>query len=176
MEQLPEVQHDSRSKKRHYDIGRPSRHSPSRYKSQSRNIIMNVHQFFAQEGSCETMEKVVQKTATATRVSMNTVERIKAEAKKSPNGVICSPTPSSRPSPVVGQLDDFDRECIRREPLSFYERGELPTLSALLERVKQPPLSFQGSQSSLYKIVKKLWFKYRKVQSSRKILMEREDI
>ncbi|KAG7168791.1 hypothetical protein Hamer_G030492 [Homarus americanus] len=83
-------------------------------------------------------KEVVLKTASATPVSMTTAERIKAEAKKSPGGVICSP--SARPSPVVGQLDYFDRECIRRELLSFYERGELPTLSTLLERVKQPVL------------------------------------
>lgn len=154
----------------------PYRVSPKKFSSQSRNIIMNIIRFFGNDGSCKTLTEVVHKTAAATGVSRSTVEKIKSQGVKSSEGVIYSPPPTARPFPITGQLDEFDRGCIRREILSFYEHGELPTISRLLEKVKTPPINFSGSRSSLYRIVRQMGFKYKKVESGRKYLMEREDI
>lgn len=160
----------------HHARGKMSRPSPSKIRSQSRNIIMNVHDFFENDDSLHKEVDVIRKTAAATGVCVRTVQRIKAESRQSPHGIIISPQPTARPLSLLGQLDDFDLDCIRRELLDFYERGELPTLNGLLELVKKPQINFKGSRSSLYKIVKQMGFKYKKVQSGRKILMEREDI
>ena len=148
----------------------------SRLSSQCRNIIMNVFQYFTSQRPSKTMKEIIKATATATQVSERTIYRIKSEKMKSSDGIIHSPLPRKRKSTVVDHLDSFDRECVRREILSFYDRGDLPTLANLLAKVREPPTNFTGSRSSLYKIVRNLGFRYKKVTSGRKILMERQDI
>ena len=55
-------------------------------------------------------------------------------------------------------------------------RGVIPTLDSLLPRVKEPPIGFSGCRSSLYKVVKRIGFRYKKVESGRHMLMERGDV
>ena len=150
--------------------------SSRRLTSQSRNIIMDVLEYFTIGGLFKTSKEITKATAEATKVSERTVKRIKSEKMKSPDGKISSPPPRKRKSTVVDSLDNFEKDCVRRELLSFYERGDIPTLSSLLCKVKEPPINFSGSRSSLYKVVKNLRFVYKKLTSGRMILMERKDI
>lgn len=152
------------------------RYVPTRYFTQGKNIIHNVHQYFESEGSCLTAALVIKKTSDATGASERTVRRIKSEVLLSPDGIIHTPPLRSRLSTVVGQTDGFQKDCIRREILSFYERGELPSLTELLKRVKTSPISFSGSRTSLHRVVRQMGFRYKKAESGRRILMEREDI
>ena len=115
--------------------------SGSRLTSQSRNIILNVLEFFTFGGLFKTLKDITKATAEATKVPERTVKRIKCEKMKS-DGKIRSPLPRKRKSSVVESLDNFDKECVRREVLSFYERGDIPTLSNLLPKVKEPPINF----------------------------------
>ena len=73
-------------------------------------------------------------------------------------------------------IDEFQKDCIRREILAFYERGELHTISSLLVKVREPPTEFQGCSTTLNKIVRNRGFRYKKVESGRAMLMERKDI
>ena len=73
-----------------------------------------------------------------------------------------SPVHQPRLARVLGAIDDFDKEAIRREILSFYERGELPTLDSLLEIIKEPPPNFKGGGTSLWTLLKSMGFKYKK--------------
>lgn len=75
----------------------------------------------------------------------------------------------------MGSVDDSAKGCIRREALSFYERNELPTVDNLLIRVRRPPVSVIGAYSSLLKLLKQLNFKFKKIESGRRILMERNN-
>ena len=63
----------------------------SRLTSQSRNMIMNVLQFFTSEGRMKTMNEIIKATATATQVSERTVYRIKSEKITSSDGIQSSP-------------------------------------------------------------------------------------
>ncbi|XP_064099871.1 uncharacterized protein LOC135210878 isoform X1 [Macrobrachium nipponense] len=156
--------------------GSVSKKHPCKYTSQSQNIIMNVYEYFCEKSPHITVTEQEKMTVAATKVSLRTVQRIKAIMYRSPGGKISSPEPPIRHSSVMDNLDEFDRECVRREILSFYERNEFPTVNKLLKRVRDPPLSYAGSRSSLYKLVKNIGFNFRKVQSGRAILMEKEDI
>ena len=49
---------------------------------------------------------------------------------------------------------------MRSEILAFYDRGEPPSIKALYSRVKEPPVSFKGGKSSLWKLVRGLGFRY----------------
>ncbi|XP_068230999.1 uncharacterized protein [Palaemon carinicauda] len=156
---------------------RSAKKPPCRYTSQSQNIIMNVYEYFGENAPPHTtITEQEKKTAAATKVSVRTIQRIKAAMYIPSDGVIYSPEPPIRHSSVMDNLDDFDRECIRREILSFYRRGDLPTINKLLNRIKDPPLNFNASRSSLYKLLKNIGFYFRRTQNGRAILMEREDI
>ena len=87
-----------------------------------------------------------------------------------------SPVYRQRLSPILGTIDEFDKEAIRREILAYYERGELPTLDSLLQAVKKPPISFKGGRASLWRLIKSIGFRYKKHCTNRAILMERSDI
>ena len=64
--------------------------------------------------------------------------------------------------PVLDGVEDFDKECIRRIIASFYERGEIPTLDAILELVKEEPVNFKGKRSTLHTLLKKMDFVFKK--------------
>ena len=148
-------------------LGRP------RLTSQARRITTYVHSYFRSQDERECEADVEIKTAAATGVSVRSVQRIKQQSKR---GHIQSPPSRTRVFPVMVAVDGFDRDCIRREILAFYERGEIPTIDALLRKVKEPPVSLPGSKSSLNRLVKQLGFRYRKVESGRFTLMERDDV
>lgn len=99
---------------------------------------------------------------------------VRSIRKLNKRGALDSP-PKKRQRPVMDTIDGFTESCIRREILSFYDRGELPTLGGILTKVKEN-IDFPGGRSTLWKIVKRIGFKFGKVQSGRQILMEREDI
>ena len=153
--------------------GRPL--GTSRLASQARNIVLNVFKHFEKE-KAEPTENVVKKTSEATKISQAVINKIRLQAKRSKDGVIKSPAYRQHLAPVLGTIDDFDKEAIRREILAYYERGELPTLDSLLEIVKEPPLSFKGGRTSLWTLLKSMGFRYKKHCSNRAILMERSDI
>lgn len=135
---------------------------------------MNIHDYFRSRNQLLSETDLQIKVAAATGISVRTVQRVKKQAKE---GRLYSPPPvRSRQSPVIDSIDDFGEGCIRREILSFYERGEIPTLSTLLDIVKEPPIDFQGGRTSLSRFIKKIGFRYMRIPGGRQILMEREDV
>lgn len=86
--------------------------------------------------------------------------------RKNPNG-------GDRKRFITG-LDEFDESAIRRHILGYYERQEVPTLTKLKASLKGAGL-FNGGITSLWKIVKKLGFIYKKF-NSRKVLMEKPSV
>ncbi|KAK4324273.1 hypothetical protein Pmani_005113 [Petrolisthes manimaculis] len=143
------------------------------YSSQTKLVALSVHQYLRRLHPSFAEGDIDQETATATGISVRSLHRFKREAKE---GCISSPPKKRmRKSPVLS-IDTFEEECIRRVITSFYERGEIPTLKNILEQVKEAPISFKGQKSSLYKLMKKLGFRFKKTDKGRHILMEREDI
>lgn len=141
---------------------------------QTRKMVMKVHDYFRGRNQLLSETDLQIKVAAATGIAVRTVQRVKKEFKE---GWIESPPPAKmRWAPVMSSLNDYEEGCVRREILSFYERGEIPTLSNLLEVVREPPINFPGSRSSLHSLIKKIGFQYKKMEGGRQILMEKEDI
>ncbi|XP_068250573.1 uncharacterized protein [Palaemon carinicauda] len=150
----------------------PSR--PPRICSQYKNIIVNVFRYFRKHEHYDHISDIEMKTAKATHVSRRSVSRFRAQGKV---GTISSPPRQKRPAPVFDSTDHIARDAIRREILAFYERGVVPTLDLLLERVKEPPISFAGGNSSLRVLIEEdLGFSFKKQYRRRPLLMERDDI
>lgn len=110
-------------------------------------------------------------------VSEKTVSRITQEGKTAASTSKKIVTPGkSRPHPKKINLDDFDLCAIRQKIHQFYiVKKELPTLNKLRVVLKED-IDFQGSITTLHRILHSIGFKYKRCQSKRKILMERHDI
>lgn len=119
--------------------------------SQAKNIIMNIRQYIAQQGKCLSVTQTDKETARAVDmcVCIRTVKAVKQQASKCHPLPITSPPQRATPSSIFKKLDEFDKQNLRKEILSFHDRGELPTLDKLLKKVKQDPLYFQGSRTTL---------------------------
>ena len=59
-------------------------------------------------------------------------------------------------------MDDFDCDAIRRTVHEFYAKKEYPTLDKLLQILKEKEL-FTGGRISLWKLLRKIGFRYKKV-------------
>lgn len=82
----------------------------------------------------------------------------------------------SRPQPKKINLDDFDLCAIRQKIHAFYVvKKELPTVNKLVMELKED-INFQGSNTTMRRILKRLGFRFKRCQSKRKVLMERYDI
>lgn len=63
-------------------------------------------------------------------------------------------------------------ECIKGK---WNNNKELPTVNKLRLELKED-INFQGNNTTLRRILKKLGFRFKRCQSKRKVLMERYDI
>lgn len=110
-------------------------------------------------------------------VSEKTVYRITNEGKEAASTSKKIITPGKhRPQPKKITLDDFDLCAVRQKIHFFYVvKKELPTVNKLRLELKQE-INFQGSCTTLRRILKKIGFRFKPCQSKRKVLMERYDI
>lgn len=144
------------------------------YPSHSRAMALQVLDYLRRKHPRLNETELEYETAAATGVSTCSLQRFKKEMKE--GGVRSPPPKRQRSHPVMDEVDNFDKSCIRRIILSFYERGEIPTIAKVLEKVKEDPVNFPGGETSLRKVVKEIGFRFGKVRTSRTILMERNDI
>lgn len=148
--------------------------------SQSREMVVRLRDYFERErqngGPLLPIDNVINRVAEALNIGRSTVSRITkekfgetgAEEKK-------LSTPKSRGrKPSIPELDSFNVEAIRNHIYGYYERRELPTLLKLTKSLKAAEL-FTGSVSTLWRVMSKIGFKWKKVDK-RKIIMERGDI
>lgn len=144
---------------------------------QSKLIVNNVYLFMKRENERLTESQILDKTSEATKIPRTTIWRIVKESDKLNKLAVFQTTKKKqiRPKPVTG-IDDFDQGVIKRIIHNFHITDkELPTIRKLKEKLKAD-LNFQGSETSLRKIVKSLGFRWKKTENNRKILIEKSNI
>lgn len=150
---------------------RPAKlHVTSKLASQTKELVLNVFEYF-NKGESESVLDVAKKTSEATRVSERAVLQIRAQAKR--RTPIRPRSCPQRRAPKRATIGDVDKGALRRAILAIYERGDMPTLSALMETVKEPPLNFKGSRSSLWRLMQHMGFRYKKFYKNCAMLVER---
>ena len=135
----------------------------------AKQIVHNVHEFMALEkkaGRSMLRMKVVERVAKACQLSTSTVINIQHQAKC--GGIFKTPTKRYTSSRTRINIDDFDRQAIRRVVHGFYERHEYPTLQSLLAELKSRQL-FAGGRSTLHQVLREMGFRYRKHENKRYI-------
>ena len=124
------------------------------------------------------LNKVFERVAEATGVSLSTVKRVVNEnATKPPGTKFTSPRKTiNKPSPK-STVDIFDEEIIRSVIYKFshiYKRR--PTMKAVYEAVINDGVALRGKLTSFKKIVHNLGFRWKKTEDNRKLLIEKPDI
>lgn len=193
---------DSEKRKR----GRPSTRSPRKkanvkgrhgfvLRGQARDLVCALREYFELErengGPLIDVNKVVERTAAALKISTATVTRIRREKEKKEkvaseeeeelestpepsNTVLDTPGKTRCYKKQVTDLDSFQQDAIRRHVYGYYGRKEYPTLRKLVTSLRDAEL-FSGSETSLRTIIHDIGFHFQKY-SNRSILMERPDI
>jgi hypothetical protein len=113
----------------------------------------------------KTRELTVQTCGTG---SVHTVSRICSEAKISvrQKGVPITTCPGKKHNMQtrITNLDDFEKDVLRRTIFGFCDSGEFPTAAKKLALELRDKINYKGSVSSMYKILQSIGFKYRKNQ------------
>lgn len=152
-------------------------------RSNTKKIIFNVYGFLKnlaehpEKISTLNFNKTQVLTAEMCGVSRWTVQRVCEEASQfsEPSPKFDSPRKSIKRKRPATELDDFDKDFLRRSVHEFYDRGEYPT-SSKIRKIMEEKTGYVGSQTSILRVMKKLGFKYTKGNDGRKFLMERRDI
>ncbi|CAK1593828.1 unnamed protein product [Parnassius mnemosyne] len=162
---------------------------PKVIKNAKRQTIFQVYAFCQKEKAenklIVPLQQVRARAAAMTDVSESTVTRILREERETSsvsNLGVSGPSKVTTPGKKRPnrdkkvKIDDFDACAIRQKIMSFYAvRKEIPTLNKLLIDLRDE-ISFEGRRTTLWKILKRLGYKYKKCESKRKMLVERTDI
>ena len=130
-----------------------------RLTSQSKTIINRVRHFFEGEKQKGRQINVLKKTAEATGVSVATVKWIYSEQRMN-DGNFLTPVRRYTVSRIRVNPDSFDQGVIRQVVHSFYERKEYPTVSGVLEKVKEQ-CGFPGGRFCMWRVLRELGFSYK---------------
>ena len=139
-----------------------------RVRSSSKTIICHVYSYFEKQSTkskSTVPPKLCKKTADATGLFERTVNRVVAEKRELEGS--CFPSPSKRYKKTRERVivHDFDTDAIRCTVHQFYEK-EYPTLDKLVHVLKEKEL-FEGGRISLWKLLRKMGFRYKKVNDKR---------
>ena len=110
--------------------------------------------------------KLKKKTVDATGLSKRTVDVILAEKRSLGDGKFESPRKRYKKSRIRVDPDDFDVSAIRRTVHQFYDQRTYPTLCKLHSLLKERGL-FSAGRTSLWKLLHKIGFSYRKINDKR---------
>ena len=153
--------------------------SCSHLHSQAKQLAYNVSEYFLKEngGPFDDVSKAICRTAAATSLSKSRIEAIRREAKtneenNTPN--FTSAQKRKRAKPATDFFDNFNEDVLRRTVLRFYERKEIPTVEKIHAEIVNN-LSYPGGRETLRKILKKIGFRYARVDG-RRFLMEHSDV
>jgi hypothetical protein len=153
--------------------------------SEAREVIANIIEKCDKEKLSKhlllPLPKATERAAVYAGVSYATVKKIRKEDKKrkenDANRRLQSPGKKRRRiSRSAVCVDDFDKCVIRNEIHNFYiQEKRVPTIPKLLPIIKSK-INFPWGKTSLRRVIKSMGFRWRRCQSKRKILIERQDI
>ena len=116
---------------------------------------------------CRVSPKLTHKTAEAPGYGKRTVRRIVAEMSALNGAAFSSPAKRYKVDRKIIVLADFDVEALRRVVHEFYSEKKYPTMDSLLSAVKEKAI--HGERTTLWKVLRKMGFKYKKVNDKRYI-------
>ena len=142
-----------------------------RVNSTAKNIIFNVYKYFERESAKtknRVLPKLMHKTAEATGYGERSIRRIVAEKSALSGAAFSSPAKRYKIDRKKIVMDDFDTEALWSAVHEFYSEKKYPTMDSLLSAVKEKGI-FSGECTTLWRVMRKMGFKYEKVNDKRYI-------
>ncbi|KAG8249877.1 hypothetical protein J6590_012189 [Homalodisca vitripennis] len=143
-------------------------------RSQACEIIYNVYNYMQEHYPGMSGKQLRLKVADACGKSSSTVYRVLKESENSPGETKKFTTPHKR-RPRKKEKSDFDdfNKCLLRRVINEFHvtEEESPTLKGILRAVKER-IQYQGSVSSLRKIILDVGFKWKRAENNLKLLVE----
>ncbi|XP_077285551.1 uncharacterized protein LOC143910829 [Arctopsyche grandis] len=150
--------------------------------AQSRELILKVYIFTIDDaersGHKMLIKDAIKRTSDATGVSPTSIKRILKEKRSQMSGESSQKTffeerrRRSKPSNTIVHDKSAIRKCLHNYSTA---KNESLTLMNILGNL-QKDISFNGRKSTLWKVVKQLGFKSKKMFDNRRMFIERHDI
>ena len=144
-----------------------------RVNSTAQNIIFNVYKYFERE-SAKTKNRVpsklMHKTTEATGYGERTVGRIVPEKFAMSGAAFSSPAKRYKIDRKKIMMNDFNTEALWHAVHEFYSEKKYVTMDSLLLVIKEKGI-FNGECTTLWRVMRKMGFKYKKVNDKRYIYM-----
>lgn len=67
---------------------------------------------------------------------------------------------TKRPRPSFSRIDNFTQEIIKRQIYSMYAENNVPTVTSLFLKLKQDYVEFPYSETTLFRLIRKMGYKY----------------
>ncbi|XP_050299213.1 uncharacterized protein LOC126738106 [Anthonomus grandis grandis] len=150
---------------------------------QSREIISNLLNFMQAEAVAGEvsipLEKVQERVAAATGVSIRSIRRIKKEATLVTSGQSTSfstPKRTNKNTKIKIRLDDADLGILRRTIINHhFTEKTVPRLKTVHAKYIADT-GYQGCKKTLHKEMHKIGFRWKKCRSNQRVLMEQQPI
>ena len=131
--------------------------SGKRLRAQTKEVVVNVYEYFEELGRRKRAEGSLKRTSDATKLSRTSIKRLRKEKLSTGGAAFSTPTKRYRFSRRL-LVDDFDHEAIRRKIYHLYRCKEHVTLSKLFVMLKEDNL-FHGQRSTLHTLLREMGFK-----------------
>jgi len=106
-------------------------------------------------------DNLLTRVSTASGIEIGTVKKTISEYKRT-GQISSSPMIKKKRPTVVDKVDDFDKNVIRQKIYVFWFRREIPTLSKMIQTVKDDLNLPNLSRSSFQRLLKSMQFEYTK--------------
>lgn len=148
--------------------------------AQTREVVFNVYNYFYKhKNTSVSVSEIKQSVHEATGVSVRTIERIIQEGNTASNSDKKKFTSPGKKRPrrnSVRSLPEYQIRIVRDMIYDFHRIDERRVTVSALRHKMQAELEWEGSNTSLRRILTDLGFKFRCTQNNRKVLLERLDI
>jgi transposase len=111
-------------------------------------------------------KNLIKETSTFTSVPERTVKRIVSSLSSGPRYL-----PRKRVKDSFKKIDNFTEEVVKRTVYDFYRKNEVATLTEIHQALLASEVGFPYSETTLWRLLRKLGFKYGKL-NERRIIME----
>ncbi|XP_015929512.3 uncharacterized protein [Parasteatoda tepidariorum] len=156
------------------DLSPPKKRQKKSYISKAeKEIILNIYKTEVHSKPDVPIIDVANHAASAAGVSTASVFRIIKEYKK--DGILHSPKRTKPRKTFLDDIDDFDKNAVRRKVHDFFRRNEIPTINKVLKAVNDDSDLPNFKRTTFYSLLKKLGFKHQK-RGRNSSLIEKEEI
>ena len=147
--------------------------------AREKEFVLNLFQFFEDEekrGQKARFKSIREKVAAALKLSLRTVDRVKARSACSDESDTDQTVVPQKVSEHPVKYDDFTVSVIRRRALRCFREKDRLTLPKITDYLNVENEGITFTKSTVWRTLKKLGFTFKKTPDNKKSIFERHDV